>query len=96
MRMDRAQATRLFQGARAMRDSTVYQGILEEGRAEGRILGELTTLRRTVRRQGEQRFGPLRPEHEAALNEIIDTARLDRLAIRVLIATDWNDLLSTP
>jgi hypothetical protein len=40
-----------------MRDSSVYQGILEEGRGEGLIQGELSALRRILRRQGEERFG---------------------------------------
>ena len=30
----------LFQGARAMRESSTYQGILEEGRVEGRVKGQ--------------------------------------------------------
>jgi hypothetical protein len=92
MRMDREQALRLFQGARVMRDSSVYQGILEEGRGEG----ELAALRRILRRQGERRFGVPRPEDEAALASIADVGRLDRMADRILSATSWADLLNTP
>jgi hypothetical protein len=93
MRIEREQALRLFQGARTMRDSSVYQGILEEGRGEG----ELAALRRTVRRQGTLRFGSPRPEEEMVLLAIADIARLERMTDRVVTdATDWTDLLSTP
>ena len=75
-----------------MRDSSVYQGILEEGRAEG----QLTTLRQVLRRQGEKRFGVPPPEVEAQLNQVHDTRRLERMTDRILTAADWHDLLSTP
>jgi len=95
MRMEREQALRLFQGARTMRDSSVYQGILEEGRGEGLIQGELSALRRTLRWLCEQRFGAPRPEDESALNSVADVARLERMTRRVLSAANWADLLST-
>ena len=75
-----------------MRDSSLYQGILEEGRSEG----ELIALRRILRRQGERRFGAPRPEEEAALASIADVARLERMIDRVPSASDWADLLNTP
>jgi hypothetical protein len=92
MRYDRGQVKSLFQGAPAMRDSSTYQMILDEGRAEGR----LKTLRETLHRLGRKRFGPPRLEDEAVLNAITDTERLGRMSDRVLDATDWSDLLGTP
>jgi hypothetical protein len=47
-------------------------------------------------RQGGRRFGAPRPEDEAALASTADIGRLDRMADRMLSATDWADLLSTP
>ena len=96
MRMDRVQALQLFQGARTMRDSSVYQAILAEGRGEGRAEGALEAMRRIVRRQGEQRFGAPPPETDALLNRIGDRQRLERMTDHILFAADWMDLLNTP
>jgi hypothetical protein len=83
-----------------MRDSSVYQAILAEGRGEerieGLIQGELAALRRTLKWFGEQRFGAPRAEDETILNSIGDVARLERMIHRSSSATDWTDLLATP
>lgn len=104
MRMDREQALRLFQGARTMQDSSLYQWILAEGRGEGRaegraegqLQGELAALRRTLRRQGSQRFGAPHLEDETALTSIVEIARLERMIDRIRSAAGWTDLLGTP
>ena len=83
-----------------MRDSSTYQAILAEGRdeglARGRDEGELNALRRILRRQGQQKCGPLRSEDETVLNSITDAARLERMIDQASQAADWNELLGTP
>jgi hypothetical protein len=76
---------------RVLEASSIYRRIYAEGFAEGQRLA----LRRVLRRQGERRFGAPRPEDEAALANIADIGRLDRMADRILTATDWADLLGT-
>ena len=88
-----AEVIHLFQGIESMRDSSVYQMILAEGRAEGETMGELNALRRVLLRLGKQRFGPLWPEDEAVLNSITDPARLERMIEYLFQAANWNDLL---
>ena len=61
-----------------MRESSTYQAILSEGRAE--------EARRIVLRQGRQKFGPPEARISAALHRISDVERLERLADRVLSA----------
>jgi hypothetical protein len=70
------------EGVQAVKDSTTYQKILRDGRAEGHI----EEARRIVLRQGTKRFG----EPEAAI-----LAALEDLGLRILDADirDWNDWL---
>jgi hypothetical protein len=74
-----------------MRDSSTYQAILAEGRGEG----ELNALQRILRRQGQDRFGSLRPEDEKVLNGITVAARLERMIDQAAQVADWNELLGT-
>jgi hypothetical protein len=75
-----------------MRESSGYQLILDEGRAEGRAEG----VRATILRQGHTRFGPPGGAVESALQAITDLERLERMVDRVHDAVDWRDLLATP
>jgi predicted transposase YdaD len=75
----------LLRGVRNMRESSTYQAILAEGRAE--------EARRIVLRQGRQKFGPPDARIRAALGRITDVEHLERLADRVLAATSWEELL---
>ncbi len=92
LRLDKAQLRQLFQGVRAMRESSGYQIILDEGRIEGEIRG----VRATILRQGRKRFGPPGEAVESALQAITDLERLGRMSERVLDASDWQDLAATP
>jgi predicted transposase YdaD len=87
LRIPREVAIELFRGMRAMRESTTYQYILDEGRIEG--------MRASLLRLGRQRFGSA-ADAETAVNGITDLERLERMTDRVLRATDWQDLLATP
>ncbi len=79
----------LLRGVRNMRESTTYQAILEEGRAEGRA----DEARRIVLRQGRLKFGPPDRRARAALERITDVEQLEQLTDRVLAATSWEELL---
>jgi hypothetical protein len=92
MRLPRAAAVKLFEGVRSMKESTTYQYILDEGRAEGQAVG----ARKILLRQGRQRFGPASAEIERALDAITDLEHLERLADRLWVASNWEDLLQTP
>jgi predicted transposase YdaD len=92
LRLDKGQQRQLFQGVRAMRESSGYQIILDEGRAEGEVRG----VRATILRQGRKRFGPPDSAVESALQAIMDLERLERMSERVLDAAGWQDLAATP
>ena len=67
---------------------------LVEGRAEGRAEGRTNEARAFLLRQGRKRFGPPRPEHEAALAKETDVARLETLGERLLDVATWDELFA--
>ena len=72
-----------------MRDSSTYQAILAEGRTEA--------LRKTLLRQGRQRFHSVPSEAvQAAIQAIADEDRLERMTDRLLVVSSWQELLKTP
>jgi predicted transposase YdaD len=86
-------ADRLFQGVRAMKESSTYQAILAEGRTEGRI----EALQETLLQLGRQQFHkPPDESVQADLQSITDEGRLKRMAERLLTASSWQELLETP
>lgn len=89
LRVSREIADQLFQGVHAMKESSTYQAILEEGAAEA--------LQKTLLRQGKQRFGAAAPaEVENAIRGVNELERLERMTDRLLIVPDWQELLETP
>ncbi len=82
-------------------DSSAYQIILEKGlekgrekgRAEGKQEGAIEELRKTLLRQGRQRFGPPDQEIVAALEAIGDLPRLEQLSETLLTAATWQEFL---
>jgi hypothetical protein len=76
-----------------MEESTTYQEILGKGVAQGLERGQLQAHRNLLLRQGTKRLGEPAPATTAALGEITDLKRLERLAERILDATSWDDLL---
>lgn len=83
-----------------MRESSTYQFILEEGRAEGIAKGLAEGLakgeRNVLIRQGRKKFGPPDARSLAALHAISDSNRLELLAERLLDAASWDELLDHP
>ena len=82
---------KLLEGVQAVKDSTTYQKILRDGRAEGRI----DEARRILLRLGTKRFGEPEAAARASLDDIRDIDRLEALGERLFDAevSDWVDLL---
>ncbi len=75
-----------------MRESTTYQYILDEGRAEGRA----EEARRFLLRLGRIQLGQPDSATEAALQAINDAERLERMGERLLRVQSWQEVLDTP
>jgi hypothetical protein len=88
LRLDKELLLSLFQGVRAMRESSGYQYILDEGRAEG--------MQRLILRQGRRKFGEPDEATRHALMKITDLEHLERLDDRVQEVSSWKELLETP
>jgi predicted transposase YdaD len=90
-------AFQLFRGVLSMRESSTYQAILKEGRAEGLAEGlaegAVAEARKALRLVAEPVFGSLDPRSEAALERLNDLEKLEALLPRVRTATSWQDLL---
>jgi hypothetical protein len=78
----------LFQGVRAMRESSTYQAILDEGRIEGK--------QTTLLRQGCKRFGEPDEATRQRLLAVTSVERLDALSERLLDVGSWQELLAPP
>jgi hypothetical protein len=62
--------------------------------AEGRIQGMVATLRKTILRGGEFRFGPA-PEHvQSFFMALADLELLERMTEQVLEIPSWQELLA--
>jgi predicted transposase YdaD len=94
-------AAQLFRGVVSMKESSTYQAILEEGRAEGhtkglaegQTRGALTEARRLLRIFGDGEFGPPDAPTAAAIEGIADLAQLEDLVRRLRTARSWQELL---
>ncbi|MBA2449598.1 MAG: hypothetical protein H0V51_16380 [Chloroflexi bacterium] len=92
----------LLRGVRAMRESSTYQAILAEGRAEGEAAGRAegeaagraAEARAILLRLGRERFGPPDARTRTALDQIDDLDRLEPLTVRLLKVGSWDDLLA--
>jgi hypothetical protein len=76
-----------------MKESTTYQLILKEGRAEGRAEGKAEEARQLLLRLGKKRFGPPSKDIETDLQNITSLERLEQLAERLLEVGNWQELL---
>lgn len=76
-----------------MRESSTYQAILDEGRAEGEARGRAEEAGALPIHLGTQRFGPPEAGVGVALEAMSDPDRLDRLARQLLNVSSWDELL---
>lgn len=100
LRYPRPVVEELLQGVLDMEESMTYQAILTKGEAkgiaEGWKQGALEQLRKTLLLLGGDRFGAPSARAAAAVEAIEDIDRLQELAVRVLHATGWEELLGSP
>jgi hypothetical protein len=82
----------LLENVMILRESAWVQGLLEDGRAEGRVQDRQEVLLQL----GRKRFGAPDADTEATLRAIKDYERLNRMSDRLLDVTTWQDLLATP
>jgi hypothetical protein len=87
LRYPPAVAAQLLQVVRAMKESSTYQAILDEGWAE--------EARKVLLLLGNDKLGPPDMETRAALEAITDINRLERLLQRLLQVSGWRELLGS-
>ena len=92
LRVPKLKVAELYRGVQAMRESSGYQLILDEGREEGHV----QEARKLVLRQGRRKFGAPGPDVEATIEAIGDLNRLERMSDRLFDVTTWPDLLASP
>jgi hypothetical protein len=80
-------AAQLLRGVRAMKESSTYQAILDEGRAEG--------VRKVLLLLGGKKLGPPDARTRAAIEAITAPDRLERLTGRLLDVSSWEELLTS-
>jgi hypothetical protein len=91
LRVRRDVARNLFRGVQAMRESDTYLAILDEGRDEGR----LEQTRKMILRQGRELFGEPDKTTTATINALSDLERLERMSVRLVRASGWEEILQT-
>jgi predicted transposase YdaD len=83
-----------------MKESSTYQAILREGRAEGkgegRAEGKAEEAKRILLSLGRKRFGAPKAEIKQAIGTINDLDRLEQLTVRLLEANNWDELVAAP
>jgi hypothetical protein len=85
---DRSAVTQLFRGVQAMRESSTYMGIIEDGQIE--------EAKKIILRQGRKRFGPPSEGVVATVNALQNLERLESLSDRLLDVDTWEELLAQP
>jgi predicted transposase YdaD len=90
LRHSRAVAQALLQGVRSMKESSTWQAIVEEGRAEGAV----QEARKLLMRLGEKKIGRPSARTQALLERIADLDRLEALIERLETVDSWRALLA--
>ena len=85
-------SAQLFRGVVSMKESSTYQAIVEEGRAEGIALGSVEEAKKLLRLIGEEAFGPPDAATRAAIERLNDLERVEDLVKRARTAGCWADL----
>lgn len=83
----------LLQGVINMKESSTYQVILEEGKAEGTIEGRSTEARSLILRIGSKRYGEADERVKSQIDSIESLEVLEQLADRLLEVETWEELL---
>jgi hypothetical protein len=81
----RRKAFSLSRRIRTLEESTTYQYIIEQG--------EIKALRRMLLGQGVSKLGAPAKKVKAAIQELEDLPRLERMLMRLLTANTWDEVL---
>lgn len=87
-------AAQLLKGVRAMKESSTYQAILEEGEAKGRSEGRVEGERNLLLRLGSKRFGQPAASTLETLQAITSLEQLEQLGERLLEVESWAELMA--
>ena len=79
-------ANALLQGKNYMRESSTYQAILREGKAE-----EAKTI---LLRLDRKHLGPPAPAFESRVQEMTDVQKIENLTERLFDVSSWDELLA--
>jgi len=93
LRYESAIVQSLLRGVVNMKESTTYQAILKEGKAEGKAIGKAEEARKMLLLQGRDRFGEPSAKIVSQLDAVTDLARLEALGLRLLHVKTWEELL---
>lgn len=80
----------LLQGVHRMKESSMYQLILDEGEASGQV----KEARRILLHQGRKRFGEPDPAILAGLEAITELDRIESLLDRQFEVSSWEELMA--
>lgn len=92
LRFNKDLIRQLFSGG-IIRESVIYQEILEEGREEGREEGKQAEALTLIMRQLPRRIGTVEPELEAQIRELT-TQELEELGEALLDFSEPADLIT--
>ena len=95
LKYERPFVDELLKGVRAMKESVTYQGILEEGEARGKAIGEVRGRRDLLLKLGTKHFGKPDRKTRTALESIDSKDKLDDLVERSMNVSSWDELLSS-
>lgn len=88
---------RWMKGLSAMKESSTYQLILEEGekkgRMEGRMEGQLEQAQKSILLIGTKRLGQPSEEVRSAIHAISSQEVLDMMVSRLLEVESWDEIL---
>ena len=94
LRYESAMVQSLLRGVVNMKESTTYQAILEEGKAEGEAKGKAEEARRMLLLLGREQLGEPSAKIVARLDAVTDLSQLEALGLRLLHVKTWEELLS--
>lgn len=77
-------------------ESTIVNSWITKAETRAEARGELHGTQSAIMRLGAKKFGLVTDSIAATVHAISDHARLERIIDRILVASDWDDLLATP
>jgi predicted transposase YdaD len=93
LRYDKDLVNRLLKGVVGMKESVIYQAIVEEGRAEGRV----EEARNLLLRIGAEHFGaPPSAALRKRIQAIQNIGQLEEMAVHVVRLRSWEEVFSGP